>query len=127
MNGLGSSIILEDSTAALALANDGKKYRPCTKHLSIKWYHFRDQVKKGWLNVQKVDTKENWADIFTKPLPKPQFCVLCDELMGGSAPRKRSRQSIIGIPAHAVPKHAAAAFAWTPHHNCRCPRKRPKQ
>jgi hypothetical protein len=76
MNGLGSSIILEDDAAALALAKNGEKYRPRTKHLFIKWHHFCDQVKKGWLNIQKVDTKENWADILTKPLPQPQFCIL---------------------------------------------------
>jgi hypothetical protein len=48
---------LEDNATTLALANDGKKHRPWTKHLSIKWHHFRDQVEKGWLNVHKVDTK----------------------------------------------------------------------
>ena len=37
---LGNSVILEDNAAAITLANDGDKYRPRTKHLSIKWHHF---------------------------------------------------------------------------------------
>jgi hypothetical protein len=113
MTGLGSSIILEDNAAALALANDGEKYRPRTKHLSIKWHHFRDQVVKGWLQVHKVDTKENWADIFTKPLPRPQFILLRDELMGWQRPRKRT------IHPNFIPPNAAAALAYNQH-----PRKR---
>jgi hypothetical protein len=36
MNSLGSSIILEDNGTTLALANNGEKYRPRTKHLSSK-------------------------------------------------------------------------------------------
>lgn len=46
---LGHSVILEDNTAAIPLANDGDKYRPRTKHLSIKWHHFCDQISQGWL------------------------------------------------------------------------------
>jgi len=37
---LGNSVILEDNAVAITLANDGDKYRPRTKHLSIKWHHF---------------------------------------------------------------------------------------
>jgi hypothetical protein len=106
MTGLGSSIILEDNAAALALANDGEKYHPRTKHLSIKWHHFRDQVVKGWLQVHKVDTKENWADIFTKLLPRPQFFILWGELMGWTKPRKRT------VHPGFIPPQAAAALAY---------------
>jgi hypothetical protein len=106
----------------LLLSTTAKRYRPHTKHLSFKWHHFRDQVKKGWLNVQKVGTEDNWADTFTQA----KFCILCDKLMGWSNPRKRSRQSIPGIPAHAVPEHAAAAFAHASSPNRRRSRKRQK-
>ena len=81
-NNIGNSTILEDNAAAIVLAHDGDKYRPRTKHLSIKWHHFRDQISQGWLKVKKIDTKVNWADIFTKPLPRPQFEFLRDAMMG---------------------------------------------
>ena len=44
INELGCSVVLEDNSAALALANDGDKYLPQTKHLSLKWHHFCDQI-----------------------------------------------------------------------------------
>jgi hypothetical protein len=110
INKLADSVILEDNSAALTLAMDGDKYRPRTKHLSIKWHHFRDQVEDGWLTVKKVASKDNWADIFTKPLPKPQFCLLRDELMGWS-PRRIVPISPPDGPV--VPEHAAAAYAHT--------------
>jgi hypothetical protein len=108
MNQMADSIILEDNSAALTLAMDGDKYRPRTKHLSIKWHHFRDQVKQGWLKVKKVTSKDNWADIFTKPLPKPQFCILRDDLLGWAPKRKSTLLTPIGPEAL---EHAAAAYA----------------
>ena len=60
---LDTSIIREDNAACVILANDGDKYRPRTRHLSIKWHHFRDQVKAKKLAVTKIDTKKNWSDI----------------------------------------------------------------
>jgi len=39
-------------------------------------------VKAKKLAVTKIDTKKNWSDIFTKPVPDPQFSTLRDEMMG---------------------------------------------
>jgi len=46
---------------------------PRTKHLAIKLHHFRDQVLNGTVQVLKVHTNDNWADIFTKPLTCAKF------------------------------------------------------
>ena len=82
-NSLGKSIILEDNAACIAVANDDdSKVRPRTRHLSIKWHHFRDQIKEGWLTVEKVASANNWSDIFTKPLSQVTFDRLRDEMMG---------------------------------------------
>jgi hypothetical protein len=43
---------------------------------------FATKSKKGWLDVHKVNPKDNWADIFTKLLPHPQFCILRAAMMG---------------------------------------------
>ena len=117
VNELGCSVILEDNSAALALANDGDKYRPRTEHLSLKWHHFRDQIHdKGWLKIKKVHTKVNWADIFTKPLPRPQFQFLRDAMMGWRTPTELSQfmqqQDISDLPIY--PAQAAALFALCP-------------
>ena len=80
---LGKSIILEDNAACIAVAKDNKtKHSPRTRHISIKWHHFRDQIEKGWLTVEKVASAQNWSDIFTKPLARIQFEKLRDEMMG---------------------------------------------
>ena len=73
---LGTSIVMEDNAACVALANDGDKYQPRTRHLSIKWHHFCDLVKSKDLAITKIGTKENEADIFTKSVPYPQFSYL---------------------------------------------------
>ena len=39
-------------------------------------------MKAKKLAVTKIDTKKNWSDIFTKPVPDPQFSTLRDEMMG---------------------------------------------
>lgn len=80
---LGKSVILEDNQSCVALANDKSgKNSTRTRHISVKWHHFREQISKGWLSVHKVDTKRNWSDIFTKPLPRVQFEILRNQLMG---------------------------------------------
>ncbi len=44
------------------------KMRPRTKHLNIRYHHFREEVKKGNISIYHVGIKEQTADIFTKPL-----------------------------------------------------------
>ena len=47
--------------------------RPRTKHLNIKYHHFREEVKKETVSMYHVGTKEQIADIFTKPLEEGLF------------------------------------------------------
>ena len=58
------------------------QYRPRTKHLAIKWHHFRDQVRLGHIKVTKIESALNWADIFTKPTDKQTFLRLRQLMMG---------------------------------------------
>ena len=67
-----SSEVFEDNAACLVLATTDQ-YRPRTKHLGVKWHHFKDQVRNGNVKISKVDTKLQWADIFTKPLDRGTF------------------------------------------------------
>ena len=59
-----------------------EQFCPHTKHIGIKWHHFHDQVTNGHVEIQKIDTKINWANILTKPLPRPQFEALRKLMMG---------------------------------------------
>ena len=60
--------VFEDNSGALEIARV-PKYRPRTKHLNCRLHHFRSYVDKTKeITIHKVDTKENYSDILTKPL-----------------------------------------------------------
>jgi ferredoxin-like protein FixX len=52
------------------------KLCPRTKHINIKYHHFQDAVECGNITIHKIDTKEQQADIFTKPLIESIFIYL---------------------------------------------------
>ena len=59
--------VFEDNSGALEMARV-HKYRPRTKHLNVKYHHFRDHVAKGIITLHAIGTKEQQADMLTKPL-----------------------------------------------------------
>ena len=61
--------LFEDNRGAEELAKVPKN-RPKTKHIAVKYHHFRSAVKNAILQVHRVETKEQLYDIFTKALPK---------------------------------------------------------
>ena len=42
---LPPTTIWEDNASCLVLATEDNKYRPRTKHIAVKYHHFRDPVK----------------------------------------------------------------------------------
>jgi hypothetical protein len=79
---LEPSIIWEDSQECIHLANDPLQNRPRTKHISIKWHHFRDEIQKGNIKIKKIHTSLNISDIMTKLLVTSKFIRLRKFLMG---------------------------------------------
>ena len=73
--------VWEDNNGALSLAQN-QKFSPRTKHISIKYHHFRDHVNRGTVTIHPIDTKEQTADIFTKPLDEALFVHLRKKLNG---------------------------------------------
>ena len=71
----------EDNTGALELAKTGRM-RAWTKHVNLKYHHFWQHVLRKEITPVKVDTKEQLADIGTKPLKKKTFRYLRRKLMG---------------------------------------------
>ena len=59
--------VFEDNSGAIKIAKV-PKMRPHTKHINIKYHHFRDYVECGEITVHPIDTKEQPADMLTKPL-----------------------------------------------------------
>jgi hypothetical protein len=73
--------IFEDNAGAIEIANV-PKMRPKTKHLNLKYHHFREEVKKGTISIHHVSTKDQMADTFTKPLEERLFTKLRHMMMG---------------------------------------------
>ena len=59
--------VFEDNTGALEMARE-HKFRPRTKHIHIKYHHFREYVDAKRISIHSVSTHDQRADIFTKPL-----------------------------------------------------------
>jgi len=53
---LPASLIYEDNAACIVLA-ESDQHKPRTKHISLKWHHFRDQIQKGEIKVTKIEGK----------------------------------------------------------------------
>jgi hypothetical protein len=47
-----------------------------TKHIDLRHHFLRDNVQKGNIEITKVPSEENVADIFTKPLKKETFQIM---------------------------------------------------
>jgi hypothetical protein len=73
--------VFEDNLGAMEMAKV-PKMRPRTKHMNIKYHHFREAVRKGWVSVQYIPTAQQPADVLTKPLGFELFRKHRKEIMG---------------------------------------------
>jgi len=76
----------EDNQSCIAMASN-LKFTPRTKHIAIKYHHFRKHVKttsnsNGFINIVYCPTQEQLADIFTKPTSDEIFWNLRMKLCG---------------------------------------------
>lgn len=78
---LAHSDVFEDNNGALTLATV-PRMTPRSKHYATKYHFFRSHVQSGELKLNRIDTKEQLADIMTKGLPPITFEYLRDKLMG---------------------------------------------
>jgi hypothetical protein len=58
------------------------KRRPRTKHINLKYHHFREAVEHGDVSIHKIDTNDQIPDIFTKALSLPLFRKFRQLIMG---------------------------------------------
>ena len=57
--------LFEDNSGALTLAK-APAMRPRTKHINVKYHHFRSSVAKGEVEIESVGTDDQAADYLTK-------------------------------------------------------------
>jgi hypothetical protein len=51
-----------------------------SKHIEIKYHYIRDMVQRGAVRLTYVTTKEQVADVLTKPLSRMKFKHFRDKL-----------------------------------------------
>ena len=73
--------IHEDNQGCIDLV-ETPRMQPRTKHIALKYHHFRKHVKDGTISVTYLETTRQIADIFTKALGDSQFGVLRSLLTG---------------------------------------------
>jgi hypothetical protein len=66
--------VWEDNTGALTLANlEPRCMTPRSKHHEVKYYWVREHQKPNGIEVLKIDTQDQQADILTKALCTQNF------------------------------------------------------
>jgi hypothetical protein len=71
----------EDNSGALEIATT-RKMKPQTKHLNIEYHHFREAVNNKQVSIWSIDTLEQLADTFTKPLGEELFFKFWSAFIG---------------------------------------------
>ena len=74
--------LFEDNSGAIEIAKT-EKYRPRTKHLNCRLHHFRyyvDVLKQ--ITIHKIDTKDQPADMLTKPLNEEKLTKFRKMVLG---------------------------------------------
>jgi hypothetical protein len=75
-----------DNTSAISISKNLVMHSKM-KHIPIKYHFLQEQVAKKNIRVEYVGTKEQVADIFTKPLPREAFEYLHQRLIVISTPK----------------------------------------
>jgi hypothetical protein len=71
--------LLCDNESAIHMADNPIEHSR-TKHIDIRHHFLRDNQQKGDIEVYHINTENQLADIFTKPLDEKRFCRLRSEL-----------------------------------------------
>jgi hypothetical protein len=76
------STVFEDNIGCVDLIA-APTMRPRTRHISIKYHHFCEHVRKGHIRIQWISMDKQLTDLFTKLLPAPKFILLRKQLLLG--------------------------------------------
>jgi hypothetical protein len=64
--------LYSDNAGSISLAHN-PEHHARTKHIDVKYHLTREHLQLGTISLQRVPTKGNTADIFTKALPRDAY------------------------------------------------------
>lgn len=70
-----STLLYSDSQSAISLAKNSI-IRGRSKHIDVHFHFVRDYIADGRISLEYCSTKDNIADLLTKPLPRPTLDTL---------------------------------------------------
>ena len=73
--------LFKDNSGAIEMAKV-PKMRPRTKHINIRYHHFRSFVKDKIISILKIDTADQPTDMMTKPVPLSVLIKHRKKIMG---------------------------------------------
>lgn len=77
---LNKTTIYEDNIACITQLKDGYIKRDRVKHISPKFFFTHDLQKNGDISIQRICTRDNFAEIFIKSLPSRIFNQLVQKI-----------------------------------------------
>ncbi len=83
---LHATVMHEDNDACTAMGN-AQKPTPWMRHMDITYFLLCDWVEQDLMHLERVDTKINMADMFTKSLLRLTFYRHADYLLGHVPPK----------------------------------------
>jgi hypothetical protein len=99
--------VFEDNAAVVEMCRL-PKMRPRTKHLCVRLHHFREHVRKRRISIVHVPTKQQLADIATKPQPAKLFIYQRDTLLQWAKEDNVPASTTIQLMACEIPSTNAA-------------------
>jgi len=100
---------------------------PWTKHIYVKFHHFRDYVDRGEITLHAIGTADQPADMLTKPLAEPILSQHRHTIMGwggkGNAERECEDSYLRGVQQCHEPAGDYPSTKSTRRPRTRSPRK----
>jgi hypothetical protein len=77
----GTTTIFEDNTGCQAMAKNPVNHSR-RKHIDVKFHFIQDEVEKGTVSLEDINTEDQVADVLTKNLAAPKLTKFRKILMG---------------------------------------------
>jgi len=87
------SIIMEDNSAVVTMANNDSGYTKKCKHFLMVLNYIKEQISLGQIEARKIYGKLNTADMHTKPLRSSEFLTMAHKILGHPPPSRASSTS----------------------------------